>query len=738
VQKSPPRGPRATIPASSLKPRASSRILLGVRRALPAFLALLLSTPLFAQEARPLNNTSYVPVDDDRVTQLIEEAKGAAKRLDRDTVAELLQRVLLLKSDAVVSLRERELYTSPRRWAQWALLAERKPFTRAVLDAWRAAHDAEAKAALFGAIASGDESAILRLLDQYPAATAAPLALLALFDAAVLRADIDAARGYLLRVPEHLARSEADAFLKSEQFTMRAAFLRERREPAPNGWPTVGGSAARSRNGDALPSLDRLSFLWASTPLLERELALVDFDQPKRASLSLPFYPICDEQNLYIHLGTDVAILSRESGRMSSFAPIADASPDPTSIETMMLANPGLRGATIDNGILYFARLRSRRNDDGDLEFRPWNELVAFDVAARQRLWTRSVQRPRSNDPEILLKPLFFRGAPAVVGRHLFVYGAMREQGDSGPTRKESGYLFCFDKRSGDLVWHRFLGYAETEVDPRLPPISGHAPAVSQGVVVCVTGLGVAAALDARSGEVLWMLRYNRRPMPKHQRLKVVRAEWAPRRPAWKREAPRIHDDYVLMAPIDSDGMDRCWLRGRRRPQDGTFTLVCWSQRRDKDHGRNCLLEYIAGLHEGRGYYAGVRDPDRERWGYQNVISNDLDREFPFRYARLPATVRDPDRGVRVPPRLFGRPTIAGDVLLLPTRKSLYAFSLARPDSERDGSSDEIPPLGRFDAPELEHAERDGPPPMFGNLLSIGGHLYAVTRDRVLCYGKKK
>jgi len=431
-------------------------------------------------------------------------------------------------------------------------------------------------------------------------------------------------------------------------------------------------------------------------------------------------------------------ILSRESGRLTGFAPIADASPNPLTVEVMMLANPGLRGATVDDGILYFARLRSRRNEDREFEFRPWNELIAFDVAAKQRLWTRSVQRPRAGDPKILQQPIFFRGAPAVVGPHLFVYGAVREEGDSGPTRKESGYLFCFEKHSGDLVWHRFLGYAETEVPPKLPPLSGHAPAVSQGVVVCVTGLGVAAALDARTGEVIWLLRYNRRPMPDRPRLKVLREEWAPRRPSWKREAPRIHGDYVLFAPIDGEGVDRCWLRGRRRPQDGSFTLVCWSQRRDRDLGRNCLLEYIAGIHDGRGYYVGVRDPDRERWGYENVVSNDLAREFPFRYARLPATVREPGRAVRVPPRIFGRSTIAGDLLLIPTRKSLYAYSLVRPDSDRSDVSDEIPPLGRFDAPELAHAERDGPPPMFGNLISIGGRLYAVTRDRVLCYGKKK
>jgi outer membrane protein assembly factor BamB len=702
-----------------------------------AVVLLVLAPFVRAQETRPLHNTSFVPTDDEKIRQLIEEARTAARRDDAEAAAGLLQRVLLTKSDAVVALRGRELYTSPRRWAQLALLAEREPFRRPVLEAWRKVHDARASGALLGAMAAGDRDEMLRLLDRFPAATAAPAAVLALCDAAVQRGNPDAAQGYLLLAPEHLARSEAKAFLASGPYRARAEFLRNRVTRAPVGWPTVGGSAGRARNGDALPAAEKLELKWASTPFLAHEPSLVDYDQPTRASSTIPFYPICDEKRIYVHLGTTVAMLDRGSGKLIDFAPVGKHVPDPALIGTMMLANPGLRGATIKDGVLYFARLRWDRHED---EFHSYNELIAFDVAGKQRLWTRSLLRPRTEDPTVLHRPIFFRGAPAVVGSRLYVYGAIREKGDSGATRKEEAHLFCFEAKSGDLVWHRFLGYSDTEVAPTLPPISGHAPAVGRGVVVAVTGLGVAAGLDARSGEILWLLRYSRRPMADQPRLRAIRERWAPRHPGWKREPPRIVGDYVLFAPADGETIDRCWLRGQRRPQDGTYTLVCWSQRRDRDLGRNCLLEYVAGFLDGRGYYVGVRDPDRERWGYENVVSNDLEHEYPFRYARLPATLREAGRAVGVPPPLFGRPTIAGKVLLLPTRRSLYSFDLSRgPDAkgERAGGSHEIPPLGRLDGPELEHAKRDPAPPAFGNIISIGGRLYAVTRDRVLCYGAK-
>jgi len=236
-------------------------------------------------------------------------------------------------------------------------------------------------------------------------------------------------------------------------------------------------------------------------------------------------------------------------------------------------------------------------------------------VETRQVLWRRGPWAGRRDGAAILRSPVFYRGAPAAYGERLYVYGAVRERADDGPTRKESAYLFCFARRDGRLLWHRLLGYAETDAPPTLPPVSGLPPAVSQGVVVAVTGVGVAAALDADSGEILWLLRYDRKPLPERGRLRVVREKWVTLRPGWKRQPPAVVGDYVHFAPHDSDALHRCWLRGRRRPEDGAATLVCWTQRRDRDLGRNVLLEYVAGFHGGRGYYVGVRDPDRERWG---------------------------------------------------------------------------------------------------------------------------
>ena len=257
----------------------------------------------------------------------------------------------------------------------------------------------------------------------------------------------------------------------------------------------MGGDSTRARNGDALPVPGKLRRIWASEPFYSPPLTLIDIDQPKRASAPVPFYPILDEQRIYVHLGLTVAIVSRQRGTVLGFAPSAGSQPNASLVETMMLSNPGLRGATVDHGVLYFSRLRF---DVEEHEFHKFNELIAYDVERKQTVWRRSARYARRSDPAVMQRPIFYRGAPAIVGERLYVYGAIREKGDSGHTRKEEAHLFCFDRRDGSLLWHRFLGYGDTNVSSELPPISGHAPAVARGVVVAVTGVVQGLEMERR------------------------------------------------------------------------------------------------------------------------------------------------------------------------------------------------------------------------------------------------
>lgn len=703
-------------------------------RVLLAGLVLALAA-LAQEEPRPRNNNSYVPADNEAVARLVLEARQAAEAGDAQTAADRLQALLVTPERGLVALRDRLLYVSARRWAQLQLLSETPPFGRDVLDAWREVQGAQADAALGGAIAAGDEEGVLEIVGRCPAASAAPAALLLLADRAIERGDPDAARGLLLRVPEHLPRSEESAFLASDAFRARKSWL-DALPPRPTpGWPTLGGDMTRARNGDPLAAPAELSLLWESAFLerLPETLLRCEEDSTREHSPVLPFYPVCDAERLYVHLGPCVAAFARAGGKLLWYAP-EGAAPDEWQVDEMLARSPGVRAATVSDGVLYFARVLF------DNAQRPLlaNELVAFDVEHGRTLW-RVRPGPPAHREGVLARGVFFRGAPAVDGRRLYVYGAIRDIGDDGPTRKEEALLFCFDRETGALLWSRLLGYGDTDAAAAFPPLSGLAPALAGGVVVAVTGLGVAASLDAATGDVLWLFRYDRQPVRERERLIEEGEEQKVHLGSgWMREAPRIAGDSVYFAPFDADEIFACWLRGARQPGQ-PLEVEQWAKDRARGH-RHSLLEYIAGLYGGRIWYVGRRDERPSLTvSYQAVVSHPLDRGVGFAYGLLPQLARDSDRGP-VPPEVYGRPMIAGGVLCLPTREVLFRFDAGHEPGTtvRDGERrTEIALLPAFVPPARDMEPGDEPPAAFGNLVAIDGVLYAVTGDRVIAYGKR-
>ena len=74
----------------------------------------------------------------------------------------------------------------------------------------------------------------------------------------------------------------------------------------------------------------------------------------------------------------------------------------------------------------------------------------------------------------------------------------------------------------------------------------------------------------------------------------------------------------------------------------------------------------------------------------------------------------------------------------MPARNQVFRFNVGRdPDSTlRDGERfTEITPLPAYLAPARDVPEGEQPPPDFGTLVSVDGMLYAVSGDRVACYG---
>jgi hypothetical protein len=303
---------------------------------------------------------------------------------------------------------------------------------------------------------------------------------------------------------------------------------------------------------------------------------------------------------------------------------------------------------------------------------------------------------------------------------------------------KEEAHVFCLDARNrGKVLWRQFLGYGDTDAAPQFPPFSGLPPAVGKGVVVVVTGLGVAAALDARTGEILWLFRYDRRPARERERLAELdqNAAMVHLRSGWMREPPRIVGDSVLFAPFDADEVFACWLRGARTPVG--FEIEQWAKDRAKGH-RHSLLEYVGGVFGGRIWCVGKRDPRPALTvSYRAVVSWPLDRAVGFSYGLLPATEQDEETLEPVPAPLYGSPVIAGNVLLVPTRRAVYRFDASREAEAPLTNGERIPEIPVL-PPYLAPPDIDPDEPAFGALVAVDGFLYATTTCKLFCYGEEK
>ena len=311
---------------------------------------------------RPRHNSSFVPDDDEETRSTVASVRDAVRQGEWSAAARLLDRLLASTRPAVVAVRGRELFVSPRRWATLTLLGDLPPAHPELLEAWRRIHDADANRALAAALAAGDERGVERLLHRYPAAADAADALLALTDRALLRREGELAQERLDRFADHLTAAEALALRQSPAWRSRVEHLRALEPPARTGWPTFGGNAARSGAGDAAPDPAETVLRW-QLPILEEPPRYPDLISPetRKQSLRLPFYPVCDERHLYLHMGTAVRVIRRDNGKL-----VAQIPPDeedkssqlqPLVVDSMLAETPGMRAATLHGGFLYFNRL---------------------------------------------------------------------------------------------------------------------------------------------------------------------------------------------------------------------------------------------------------------------------------------------------------------------------------------------------------------------------------------------
>jgi outer membrane protein assembly factor BamB len=172
------------------------------------------------------------------------------------------------------------------------------------------------------------------------------------------------------------------------------------------------------------------------------------------------------------------------------------------------------------------------------------NRLSAYDLATGRLAWTVGGPAAAELQP-VPLAGTFFLGAPVVDGGELYVIA----------TRGEEIRLHALDPDSGRPLWSQLLAYADTKIE--LDVVRrwiGATPSVSQGVVVCPTGVGWLVAVDRLRRQLLWAARYQTRDPDED--FGDPASHFLPQRElneSWSQGPPVIHRSHVYFAPPESD-----------------------------------------------------------------------------------------------------------------------------------------------------------------------------------------
>jgi hypothetical protein len=297
----------------------------------------------------------------------------------------------------------------------------------------------------------------------------------------------------------------------------------------------------------------------------------------------------------------------------------------------------------------------------------------------------------------LLGTPLLYRGAVHVTG--------LRPTKANAADDLLEAWHVALDPATGAVRSAVYLGNGSPvrrgRVDEAMPPgcVGAH------GRVHVVTAIGIAAAVDARTGRTLWSYRYDRgRPDGEDVAKRLTGGpERAPRRTTFANLPPILADGRVFLAPTDGR-LVHCLSD---RPRGRTRVLTRWKLRRTDDV-RNLAIEQLVGVTEA----AGDVPPTLVAVGQ---ATRPAARPLHLR-RRRGREQRDPAVGARAPfggiPEPFGLATVAGDDVFVPTAKGIARYALA------DGA----------DRPSIEAPADDGTEEAYGNPLSRAGR--GLSRSR--------
>lgn len=578
--------------------------------------------------APPADNSSYVPDDVDAVRRDLARATAALKSRDPVEAVRALQRVAVGPVDAVVPAGEPGVFEGVERAAHLRVVAAGK----ACLDAYEREFGAAALDALERALRALDERRIAEVVDAYRPSTAGRRAALLLADFAIERADGDAAQEWLEGI-EDLEECAAEdlaadvASWRDARFARLALVLARdadaaariavalrrrpaepigrsdrRRRPPARDWATTGGDATRARVAPALGESVRFASSESLLPVNPPPSPFgSDENPPPRPSLWIPTRAVLSGGKIHVSDGRSLFRFDASSGLFLgalAFEPgrRADVS-RPPAVGRPSRARYGWmegHGLTVDGDRVYATRGADRERaidpfgEAARTAESPGDRIAAYDVVAGAlvRRWEAGegvATRGLAAGMRLHGTPLLYRGAIHVTGLRATPATADRLE----------AWHVALDPDSGEVVTTTFLGAGgpiRRRRDDEAIPTSC---AAAHGRVVVVTSIGIAAAVDARSGRTLWSWRYDRgRPDGDDIGHRLDEGiETGERKSSFVNEPPLLVDGRCFFAPTDA----RHLFAVTDRPRGRARTIRLWRRHRVDDF-RNLAVEQIVGI----------------------------------------------------------------------------------------------------------------------------------------------
>ncbi len=199
-------------------------------------------------------------------------------------------------------------------------------------------------------------------------------------------------------------------------------------------------------------------------------------------------------------------------------------------------------GAAVSGSIVYgiFANW-TRRGADQMREL--GRRLYAFDAATGTIEW-------RYVEPDISMSYRVTPNShapPIFVGNRAYLYQFREEKKIWRPWGGNHPTLVCMDPRTGRIIWETKLAVVPNQTKIRGRHCEGSVPVEYGGAIYVQANCGVIGAVDASSGDILWLKRYNQKPNAIDEGLKHSRNY-----PCWLPSLPVVHAGILYAAPTDA------------------------------------------------------------------------------------------------------------------------------------------------------------------------------------------